>query len=261
MGGGPSQFLIVAGIAQTTVNLFDVGLFAQDDWKLQSQHDSQPGPALGVANWHPRSFRFCPARGFCLGSQSQQERAAKTVLRAGFGIFYDRFAEDLLLEADRFNLTAPPNSSSSFPRRTFFPTIPTISNLSNYAVTPTPYEIDPNFQRPLHDPIRGEHRAAGFEKRHGFRDLSQFPRRSPTHHQRYQCPAARNLSVGRAANSVPALMGIRQGNIYDFQSGGLFNQNQLIANFNLRLEYQAHPRRLLHAQLRRRRHQRKSAAA
>ena len=25
------------------------------------------------------------------------------------------------------------------------------------------------------------------------------------------------------------------GNIYDYQSGGLFNQNQLIANFNLRL--------------------------
>ena len=29
--------------------------------------------------------------------------------------------------------------------------------------------------------------------------------------------------------------GSAAGNIYDYQSGGLFNQNQLIANFNLRL--------------------------
>ena len=30
-------------------------------------------------------------------------------------------------------------------------------------------------------------------------------------------------------------LGSAAGNIYDYQSGGLFNQNQLIANFNLRL--------------------------
>src|SRR5208337_4604000 len=30
-------------------------------------------------------------------------------------------------------------------------------------------------------------------------------------------------------------LGNAAGNIYDFQSGGLFNQNQLIGNFNLRL--------------------------
>ena len=30
-------------------------------------------------------------------------------------------------------------------------------------------------------------------------------------------------------------LGNDKGNIYDYQSGGLFNQNQLIANFSLRL--------------------------
>ena len=33
---GASQFLIVAGNPLTTVNMLDVGLFAQDDWKLRS---------------------------------------------------------------------------------------------------------------------------------------------------------------------------------------------------------------------------------
>jgi hypothetical protein len=229
---GPSQFLLVAGTPLSTVNMLDVGLFAQDDWQLHSGMTLSLGLRWETQTGISDHSDFAPRVGFAWGLNQHKNAAAKTVLRAGFGLFYDRFAESLLLQAQRLN--GKNQQTFMVPSPTFFPVIPSVSDLSNYAVTPTRYEIDPH----LHAPYTIQS-AMGLEQQ-----LSKNATLSVTYlnaHGVHQlitddinAPVCGTFSLG-LPNCGYYPYGQAAGNIYDFQSGGLFNQNQLITNFNLRL--------------------------
>jgi len=101
LGGGATQFSVSAGTAALSVHQVDTGLFVADNWRLRPNltlsyglryewqthvHDWRDlGPRLSVA-WAP-------------GGSTRR----KTVLRAGFGMFYDRFALAHTLSAARYN--------------------------------------------------------------------------------------------------------------------------------------------------------------
>src|SRR5208283_3052659 len=171
-----------------------------------------------------------PRVGFAWGLNQGKNKAAKTVIRAGFGIFYDRFPESLILQSERLNGTT--QQQYLVPSPTFFPNIPNISSLSSE--TPTRYEIDPNLRAPY-----TMQSAAGIEQQisknatvsltylnaHGVHQLLTNDINAPL-------PGTFQLGEPQLGTRP---FGNAAGNIYDFQSGGLFNQNQLIANFNLRL--------------------------
>src|SRR5208337_877062 len=98
---GASQFLLVTGRQLATVNLLDVGLFAQDDWQLRSNMTLSLGLRWETQNDIHDHSDFAPRVGFAWGLNRPQKGPAKTVLRAGFGMFYDRFPYNLVLEAER----------------------------------------------------------------------------------------------------------------------------------------------------------------
>jgi len=100
---GASQFLLVAGTPLTTVNMLDVGLFAQDDWKLHANMTLSLGLRWETQTGISDHSDFAPRLGFAWGLGGSKKSAAKTVIRAGFGIFYDRLQEALILQADRLN--------------------------------------------------------------------------------------------------------------------------------------------------------------
>ena len=93
LGGGASQFSISTGAPETSVNRYDAAVFVGDDWRLRPnltvnlglRYENQTNihdpldlaPRMGIA-WAP-------------GSRANNARP-KLVLRAGFGIFYDRFS-------------------------------------------------------------------------------------------------------------------------------------------------------------------------
>jgi hypothetical protein len=234
-GGGASQFLIVTGNPVAHVNLFDVGLYAEDDWRLRPNMTLNIGLRFETQNDIGFTPDFGPRVGFAWGLG--RGKSPKTVLRAGFGIFYDRFGQSQtlqnpLLQAARLNgvnqqqyVVAQPN---------FFPTIPPVSDLSmlsNGKISPTVYQIAPTLQ-PSYT-IQG---GIGVE-----RQLSRIATASVTYlfsHGVHQYITQNINAPLPGTYNPPISFGVRPfgtaDNIYQYESDGLFNQNQVIANFNVR---------------------------
>src|SRR5208337_4706507 len=70
------------------------------------------------ADWAPRV-------GFAWGIGGGGKSAPKTVLRGGFGLFYDRFAQDLVLNTDRLNGVTQQQYIVTDPTYTIPPVVPT----------------------------------------------------------------------------------------------------------------------------------------
>ena len=229
---GASQFLIVAGTPLTTVNMLDMGLFAQDDWQLHRNMTLSLGLRWESQTGISDHSDFAPRVGFAWGLNRRNNAAAKTVLRAGVGVFYDRFAESLILQAERLNGTH--QQQFQVPSPTFFPVIPSIASLSSYTESPTRYMIDPHLRAPymLTSALSIEQQVSKsmtvsltYLNSHGVHQLFTND---------INAPLPGTFPLGQPQLGTRPL-GNAAGNIYDFQSGGLFNQNQLIANINLRL--------------------------
>src|SRR6185436_21115573 len=84
--------------------------------------------------------------GIAWGVGGGKSRQPKTVIRAGFGLFYDRFSEDLSLTAARLNGVTQQQFIVPFP--TFFPTVPTIDTLEANRLPQAIRKIDSNLQAP-----------------------------------------------------------------------------------------------------------------
>jgi hypothetical protein len=228
---GATLFSINQGIPLISVNLLDVGLFAQDDWKLRSNMTLSLGLRWESQTGISDHSDFAPRVGFAWGLNGSKNKAAKTVLRTGFGIFYDRFPENLLLDSERYNGTTQQEFLIESPA--CFPT-PSNCNLSTASTAAlTKYQIDPHLRAPY-----TMQSAIGLEQQ-----VSKSTTVSVTYlnsHGTHQLITNDiNAPPLTFVSGVPQLgarpFGNAAGNIYDFQSVGLFNQSQLIANFNLRL--------------------------
>ena len=89
MGFGPSQFTIEGGNPIADVNQFDLGFFAQDDWRLKPNFTLSLGMRYETQNIIHDRRDWAPRVGIAWGLGGGKT-PPKTVLRAGYGIFYDR---------------------------------------------------------------------------------------------------------------------------------------------------------------------------
>jgi hypothetical protein len=231
--GGASQFLIVTGRPLAAVNLLDVGLFAQDDWRLHPNMTLSLGLRWETQNDIHDHSDFAPRAGFAWGLHRAQKGPAKTVLRAGFGVFYDRFPYNLVLEAERLN--GINQQQLIIPSPTFFPDIPPVSTLASLSTSvPTSYQIAPNLRAPyvLQSAVAIEQQVSKNAT------VSVTYLRSHGVHQflldDINAPLPGTFPLGNPEVGLRPL-GNSVGNLYQYDSVGLFTQNQLITNFNLRL--------------------------
>lgn len=127
-GGGATQFSLNAGMASTSVSQFDAGVFANDDWRMWPNLTLSYGLRYEAQTNLTDFANFAPRVGLAWGVDSRGGKPGKTVLRAGFGIFYDRLAETATLAADRFNGVT--QQSYLILNPDFYPAIPSLASLS-----------------------------------------------------------------------------------------------------------------------------------
>lgn len=215
----PSQFSITTGAPNVSVGWFDAGLYAEDEWRAKPNLSFTYGLRVESQNNIHDHANFAPRLGLAWGLGSSGKAAPKTVLRAGFGIFYDRFGYNLVQEANLLNGVTQPKVTVRNPD--FFNTIPAYSQLLNLAgASPTMYQISSNLRAPY--TIQS---AASIE-----RQITKNATVSVTYLNSRGEHAFYIDNVNAPFIPGGATPNGTSENIYEYNSGGTFRQNQLIAN-------------------------------
>jgi hypothetical protein len=227
-GGGASQFSITAGNPLATINFWDVGLFAEDTWNVWPNFNLSFGLRFESQSHISDHADFAPRLGIAWGLG--HGATPKTLLRAGFGIFYDRVGVGDIFQAERLNGTNQQRYIINQPD--FFPGIPPLGALAGATTLPTVYQLAPSLRAAytIESAVSIERQVArnftatvSYVNSHGVHQL-----------------LTRNINAPLPGTYNPAdpSSGVRPfgnvGNIFQYESAGIFNENQIVANFNVR---------------------------
>ena len=231
LGGGATQFSINSGIPFADVSQVDLGAFIGDDWRVKPNLTLSLGLRYETqtnihdwSDWAPRiGFAWAPG-------QSKNNPRPKTVLRGGFGIFYDRFGENATLTAERYDGIHQQSYVVSNPD--FFPLIPPIAQIAQFAQTGTVQVIDKHLRAPyiVQSAIGVERQlpfsttiAVNYTNSHGVHQFRSEDINAPL-------PGTYTGVRGSGVFPFPGL-----GPIFQMESSGIYNQNQVITNVNSRV--------------------------
>jgi len=223
----PSQYSITAtpsgAPASVPVTMVDAGLYVQDDWKVRPTFTLSGGLRFETQNAIHDHADWAPRVGFAWGIGGGGKSAPKTVLRGGFGLFYDRFTQDLILNTDRQNGLIQQQYIVSNPA---YPTPPPVNTLP--ATTQQIYQIGPE----LHAPYIMQ-TAFSLE-----RQVTKIANVTVSYLNACGVHQFLSLNINAPPPGTPFSSGPppdpTAGPIYQYVSDGVFRQNQLIANFNIR---------------------------
>jgi hypothetical protein len=236
-GGGPSQLVFVTGNPKIKDNLVDGALFYQDDWKVKPNFTLSYGLRWETQNQIHDHSDFAPRLALAYGL-THHGKPTKDVIRAGFGYFYERFGISQVLQANRVNgivqqetvLQNPscylPNglpSAAATATQCEAGSTATTTN-GNSSVAPAIYQINPNLHTPIniqeslgidHQLTKSSTLSVTYIHSHGSHSLDTINANSPY-----------------APSYSPTL-----GNVYQYYSEGVYNQNQLFLNVRTQISH------------------------
>ena len=211
---------------------FDAGLFAGDHWRFRPNVTISLGVRYewqtNVSDWRALAPRLAIAWSPLGGRKGGP---SKTVIRAGFGTFYDRFALSNTLTAERFNGLVQQQYVVTNPD--FYPVVPALSALAGSQSTQVIDKVASDLRAPylLQTAISLERQlpahitlAATYSNAHGLHQLRSRDINAPL-------PGTYQAGV---PNSGAFPFG-KPGPILLMESSGVYNQNQLIANITAKV--------------------------
>ncbi|HEV2800598.1 MAG TPA: carboxypeptidase regulatory-like domain-containing protein [Pyrinomonadaceae bacterium] len=233
----PTQLTISGGNPRASVSQVDFGAFIQDDWRVRRDFTLSAGLRYERQTNISSSLNFAPRLAFAYSPGAGGARQPKTVIRGGFGIFYSRFGENFTLQANRFNgqnqqqfIIVAPDPDDTSERAVLarnilnnFPNVPTVEQLTAFALPQTTRIVAPNLQAP-----------------YTIQSTASVERLLPG---RVTVTASyvntRTLHLLRTRNINAPFNGVRplgeaSGNVFQYESSGILNQHQLIINANTR---------------------------
>jgi hypothetical protein len=221
LGGGATQFSIAGGTPLSSLNQTDLGVFFLDDWRARPNLTLSYGLRYENQTNISDHKDFSPRLSFAWGMDGGAKKQAKTVLRGGMGIFYDRIASGLSLNAMRFNGITQQQYIVQNPD--FYPVIPALSDLATNRVSATTWHEDSTLSAPYI--MQG---AIGIDR--------QLPHNTAVS---VMYNYSRGVRLLRSVNiNTPLASGVlpyvNAGNLYMYESTGLMRQKQLITNINTR---------------------------
>lgn len=250
MGYGPTKYTVDAGNPYIGLTQTDIGPFVQDDWRVK------PNLTLSFGvRWEWQTNindygDFAPRFGFAWSPDSNKRGGrAKTVIRGGWGMFYDRFAITNVETAYRY--------LESNPLQTYTIDNPTIYNatfssqipLSELTATPSSqiYQIDSNLKAPrLMQTAVGVERqlfahttvSLNYMNSRGVHELLTDDINAP-YAVPGEAPPGESVYAGGTRGTANSnnvccrpYASIFPGDIYDYQSTGIFKQTMFLANVN-----------------------------
>jgi hypothetical protein len=226
-GGGASYYALnasSAGRANANVTWFDGALFVQDDWRIRTNVTLSAGLRYEMQNNLGDHADVAPRIGIAWALDANgKNKSPKTVLRAGYGIFYDRFVADLVLQQKLQGGTIQQQFLIQNPQ--FFDPNQTVpaSQLppSSSSSTQTIYQPNPNLRSPYTLQF-GVSLERQLTKTANF-SLTYLNSRGV--HQFY----TNFVNANPAGQAPPSPI------VYQYESGGIFKQNQLIVNSSVRM--------------------------
>ena len=233
----PSKLTYTTGAAGALANVFDAAVFFQDDWKANRNLTLSGGLRWESQNhiadhddWGPRV-----AFAYALDGHKNKKQA-KTVLRGGYGFFYDRFSLGNELSATRFSGGADTQRQTAINNPTCF-NAASLSNINLSACGPassstsTIVQIAPGYHSPYTEQL-----GTSLERQllkgtsltltylHSF-GVHQLATRDSNAYQ-----------PGTFVYGSSTLTGVRPnsslGIVDEYYPEAVFKQNQIIANIN-----------------------------
>ena len=235
---GPSKYTVNSGNPYMGLTQIDYGPFVQDDWRTMRNLTLSFGVRYEAQNDIPDHNDWAPRFGFAWSPDAKGANGrAKTVIRGGYGFFYDRFAITNVLTAYRYGLNTNnqieyTQDNPSLYNAAFSTGVPLTDLTSSASNLAQHYEIDGHLQAPrlMQGAIGVERQlfshttlSANFLNSRGVHELRTVDINAP-YPIPGQKPPASGISGGRPYGDV--------GDIYDFQSDGIFKQTMVLINVN-----------------------------
>ena len=234
-GYGPSSASYTTGGQSSLANIFDVALFAQDDWKVNPRLTISGGIRWEAQNHISDHNDWAPRVSMAYALDGGGNKKAKTVLRAGYGIFYDRFDIRNLITVNRFNIQNQvvfnnpvcSSTSASGGQATSLEQID-LSTCANSgeavaSAVPVKYQVAPQF----HSPYTGQ-AGASLE-----RQISAGTSATVTFLHSFGVHQLVTRNANQAFGGTPETDS--GGYLYEYFPEAVFKENQMIASVNTKV--------------------------
>jgi hypothetical protein len=231
-GDGPTSASYTSGQQSALANVFDIALFAQDDWKFNPRLTLSGGLRWEAQNHISDHDDWAPRAAFAYALDGNgKDKKAKTVLRGGYGLFYDRLGIGNLLTINRANiqnrvvLNDPTCTNSATTLDTIDlnkidPANCTSTIGTSTASQPVRYEVDPHY----HSPYTGQ-AGASIE-----RQISSGTSVTATYLHSFGVHQVVTRNANQATGGTPQQSS--GGYLYEFYPEAIFKQQQVIASVN-----------------------------